>query len=269
MFGEELVLSHKMVSEGVAPQRYHLHGVVHHHGSGPNSGHYIASVRGMNSAGWYEMNDSSVHPHHSAPINARDAYLLFYVRAPSNTLHGVLHNNAHSPSAAAVKKGTKRRLVEEGEEADAVRPVSESTSPSKKQAHSPVHYTQKKDNRPLFRNFPGRSGGVGTGAEDDDDVGEAMHGAVETSSGYETLSGPQDRAATSTNSSTSAAAHHARPAYEPTRPHKAKHGAPHAPSRGMNSLVVSPYLAGQKHAGTEPMRVRMKDKHGHRDTHIR
>jgi len=75
---------HLYLHSAQAPQ-YKLYGVICHAGGGPNSGHYFAYVKGPNGT-WYEMNDESVSLHRSAPINLRNAYILFYLRDESSTL---------------------------------------------------------------------------------------------------------------------------------------------------------------------------------------
>ncbi|CAD6975418.1 hypothetical protein A4X06_0g4059 [Tilletia controversa] len=65
---------------------YRLYAVVHHFGGGPNSGHYVATVRRGNQ--WYRCDDSSTYPTQS-PTGAQggggggdrsSAYVLFYQR---------------------------------------------------------------------------------------------------------------------------------------------------------------------------------------------
>lgn len=64
-----------------AAQQYRLYAVVHHYGSGPNVGHYVASVRSPDGR-WLRMDDSYVSTLPQCPLDDPSAYLLFYVREP-------------------------------------------------------------------------------------------------------------------------------------------------------------------------------------------
>ncbi|EPQ59110.1 cysteine proteinase, partial [Gloeophyllum trabeum ATCC 11539] len=77
-YDERLSLQPYM-SDGQYGPTYSLYGIISHAGGGPNSGHYYAHVKGSNGR-WYEMNDESVTPVHSAPTNMKNAYILFYMR---------------------------------------------------------------------------------------------------------------------------------------------------------------------------------------------
>lgn len=235
-FGDDLVLQKDVLSEGVPKQRYKLHSVVHHHGSGPNSGHYVASVRGTSGRAWYEMNDSSVYPHRGTPINARDAYILFYVRAPESSLNGIMQSETSSASVT----GKRRRLSDEEESSlsDGVR-----ETPKKKAFVNESPF--KPRNGTLFRNLDGAKAPLG-----DDDLGEAVDNA-EAKPNYESL--------ISSQSPKRSGKHNSIP----------RHSSPS--NRGMNSMVVSPYLAGGKTSSknihrpsVDSVRSRMKNKHGHR-----
>ena len=68
------------------PARYRLYAVVHHYGSGPNSGHYVASVRSP-SGKWTRMDDSHVSEMgRSGPLNDQSAYILFYLKEKDEAL---------------------------------------------------------------------------------------------------------------------------------------------------------------------------------------
>lgn len=99
-FTENLTLGKEVLSEGVRPAHYTLRSVVHHQGSGPNSGHYIASVR--HTAGtsnkWFEANDDIISSLRGAPTGSSSAYILFYVRRPEDTLSEAV---GASPSSSA------------------------------------------------------------------------------------------------------------------------------------------------------------------------
>lgn len=87
-YGEKVSLGGCM-SEGDQAPRYNLYGVVCHAGSGPNSGHYYAYVKGPNGS-WYEMNDESVSLVHRAPLDLKQAYMLFYLRDESTALEEII-----------------------------------------------------------------------------------------------------------------------------------------------------------------------------------
>ncbi|WFD32292.1 ubiquitinyl hydrolase 1 [Malassezia sp. CBS 17886] len=80
-----------------AAQQYQLYAVVHHFGSGPNVGHYVASVRAPDGQ-WLRMDDAHVTPLSRSPVDDPSAYLLFYLREP-----------VALDAAATVLGGTKRR----------------------------------------------------------------------------------------------------------------------------------------------------------------
>ncbi|GJJ07167.1 hypothetical protein Clacol_001367 [Clathrus columnatus] len=82
------------MSEGQHPPSYALYGVISHAGGGPNSGHYYAHVKGANGT-WYEANDESVTPiSASSVVGRKNAYILFYARAPGDSLNAALKNSA-------------------------------------------------------------------------------------------------------------------------------------------------------------------------------
>ncbi|KAG9096275.1 hypothetical protein FRC06_008844 [Ceratobasidium sp. 370] len=67
------------MSEGQMSKKYVLYGVIHHLGSGPNSGHYTAHVKGADGR-WTMMDDELVTPCSRPPVNHRNAYVLFYIQ---------------------------------------------------------------------------------------------------------------------------------------------------------------------------------------------
>lgn len=69
------------LSTAGAAQQYRLYAIVHHFGSGPNVGHYVASVRAPDGQ-WMRMDDSYVTRLSHCPVDDPSAYLLFYVREP-------------------------------------------------------------------------------------------------------------------------------------------------------------------------------------------
>ncbi|CAE6420570.1 unnamed protein product [Rhizoctonia solani] len=70
----------KFMSEGQKGKKYVLNGVINHLGSGPNSGHYTAHVRGADGR-WTSMDDELVSPCSGPPLNHKNAYVLFYIQS--------------------------------------------------------------------------------------------------------------------------------------------------------------------------------------------
>jgi len=116
-YDEKLTLQPYM-SEGQFGPTYSLYGVICHAGGGPNSGHYYAFVKSRDGR-WYEMNDESVTPIHSAPTSKKSAYMLFYIRDKGQSLEAVVKGskmNGSAPREPPVKsrvadgmKGQKRK----------------------------------------------------------------------------------------------------------------------------------------------------------------
>lgn len=75
---------------------------MNHSGGGPHSGHYTAYVK-SGQGKWNNMNDSFVSqiPDNKPPINARNAYILFYCRVPGDSLATAINGHgAAGPSKA-------------------------------------------------------------------------------------------------------------------------------------------------------------------------
>jgi len=108
------------MSEGQYGPTYSLYGVISHAGSGPNSGHYYAHVKGGNGQ-WYEMNDDLVERVHRVPVNLKNAYILFYVQEKGQSLEAVVNGSSLS-SKPTLTNGVskKRRVVQSDEEEDDV-----------------------------------------------------------------------------------------------------------------------------------------------------
>ncbi|KAL4403052.1 cysteine-type deubiquitinase [Malassezia pachydermatis] len=79
--GADQTMDEESLSTIGAAQQYRLYAVVHHYGSGPNVGHYVASVRSSDGT-WLRMDDSYVSPLSHCPLDDPSAYLLLYVREP-------------------------------------------------------------------------------------------------------------------------------------------------------------------------------------------
>lgn len=95
-----------------AAQQYRLYAIVHHYGSGPNIGHYVASVRGADGQ-WLRMDDSHVSPLGSCPLDDPSAYLLLYLREPValDATNVALTTPAVSPRKLAAPPSPRKRKV--------------------------------------------------------------------------------------------------------------------------------------------------------------
>jgi ubiquitin carboxyl-terminal hydrolase 36/42 len=92
--------------------RYALYAVISHAGSGPNSGHYYAHVKGPDGM-WYDANDESVvRTTSSSVIGRKNAYMLFYMRLPGDALGAAI--NLQGTNSA--KKGVKRKSLDDEDE---------------------------------------------------------------------------------------------------------------------------------------------------------
>lgn len=108
------------MSDGQFGPSYSLYGVISHAGSGPNSGHYYAHIRGSNGS-WYEMNDDSVEQR-SGALNMKNAYVLFYIREKGQALEAALNTKSLVNGAGTGSDIPKKRK-------DA--PASEGASPKR------------------------------------------------------------------------------------------------------------------------------------------
>lgn len=102
------------MSEGQFGPSYSLYGVICHAGSGPNSGHYFAHVKGGNNH-WYEMNDDYVSKLSDTPTNIKNAYVLFYVREKGQGLEAAIKSVG---SGGQINGFSKKRKHSEGEKSD-------------------------------------------------------------------------------------------------------------------------------------------------------
>ncbi|WFD26263.1 ubiquitinyl hydrolase 1 [Malassezia nana] len=79
-YAERLGLGRYMSKRGSPGEHtYRLYAIVHHYGSGPHVGHYVASVRAADGQ-WLRMDDSDVSPLRQCPLDDPSAYVLFYLR---------------------------------------------------------------------------------------------------------------------------------------------------------------------------------------------
>ncbi|KAI5120693.1 hypothetical protein M0805_006981 [Coniferiporia weirii] len=118
-YDERLSLQPSM-SEGEYGPMYTLYGVISHAGSGPNSGHYFAHVRGADGT-WYEMNDDSVERRASA-TNMKNAYVLFYMREKGQALEAALRADTLIKGVPQKRKGAPGDEEDVGESSKAERP---------------------------------------------------------------------------------------------------------------------------------------------------
>ncbi|SPO22414.1 related to ubiquitin carboxyl-terminal hydrolase 36 [Ustilago trichophora] len=106
------------------PARYKLYAAVHHYGSGPNSGHYVASVKSP-SGKWTKMDDSHVSEMgRSGPTNDQSAYILFYLREKDEALEKAI--KAVAPTVPSKVEGKKRKQETALSESESERNESES-----------------------------------------------------------------------------------------------------------------------------------------------
>ncbi|KAF7301885.1 Ubiquitin carboxyl-terminal hydrolase [Mycena indigotica] len=115
-YEEQLSLKPYM-SEGQYGPTYSLYGVICHAGSGPNSGHYYAHVKAP-SGRWMEMNDETVTSDPRAPLDLKNAYILFYLRDKGQALDAAL-NFVPRPKGPSLISGMKKRQREDDEKEDA------------------------------------------------------------------------------------------------------------------------------------------------------
>ncbi|KAK4052126.1 hypothetical protein OIV83_002420 [Microbotryomycetes sp. JL201] len=95
-YPESLRLGHYMSDPSIDPA-YKLYAVIHHSGGGPHSGHYTASVKASDNK-WYSMNDEMVSPIPTAPLNRKNAYILFYAREKGQALKEAIYGAVTSSS---------------------------------------------------------------------------------------------------------------------------------------------------------------------------
>jgi ubiquitin carboxyl-terminal hydrolase 36/42 len=113
---EERLTLKPYMSEGQHGPTYSLYGVICHAGGGPNSGHYFAYVKSR-SGKWCEMNDESVTPNVSTPVNLKNAYILFYLRDKGQGLDAAVNATPQANGGGIVAGMKKRRVREEDEDA--------------------------------------------------------------------------------------------------------------------------------------------------------
>ncbi|PWN19183.1 cysteine proteinase, partial [Microstroma glucosiphilum] len=80
-FPDKFKISPSWTSNKQPGPTYSLYAVVHHHGGGPHSGHYVAEVKSPAGV-WCDMNDDFVSPQRQSPAahSSKSAYMLFYVK---------------------------------------------------------------------------------------------------------------------------------------------------------------------------------------------
>jgi ubiquitin carboxyl-terminal hydrolase 36/42 len=91
--------------------QYTLYAVISHVGTGPNSGHYYAHVKGSDGS-WYQANDEVIIKTTPTTITGRrNAYMLFYIRTPGESLDAAIN----LPNVVE-KKNLKRKVFDDDEE---------------------------------------------------------------------------------------------------------------------------------------------------------
>lgn len=109
-FPERFQMRGDWTSSGEEGPRYTLYAVVHHYGSGPHSGHYVAQVKSP-SQGWTEMNDEMVRTCERPGMQSKSAYILFYVRDAKESLGKTLqslHEGQQGASKASQTSSPQR-----------------------------------------------------------------------------------------------------------------------------------------------------------------
>lgn len=101
--------------------RYHLTGIVVHHGHSTHSGHYVAYVKAPNDT-WCEMNDSSVHRCSMQTLMGQQAYILFYSRKTEETPSSLAMVESKMAQQFQQKMEQEQREKEGKNRSEAIRP---------------------------------------------------------------------------------------------------------------------------------------------------
>ncbi|GAB1519858.1 hypothetical protein RhiTH_002929 [Rhizoctonia solani] len=115
----EILDLQKFMSEGQKGKKYVLNGVINHLGSGPNSGHYTAHVRGADGR-WTSMDDELVSSCSGPPLNHKNAYVLFYIQ--SDKAHPIATNDDDDVSKGLGGQKRSRDDMESGGSRPAFKP---------------------------------------------------------------------------------------------------------------------------------------------------
>lgn len=111
---------HPYMSEGHYGPSYSLYGVICHAGGGPNSGHYFSYIKSKDGR-WWEMNDESVSSIGGAPVNKKNAYMLFYMRNKGQELEAAVKPMAQqltTPRRNGIAAGMKKRRERDEDEVE-------------------------------------------------------------------------------------------------------------------------------------------------------
>ena len=95
-------------SSKVTDVKYHLYGIIVHHGYSTHSGHYVAYVKAP-SGQWCEMNDSQVNRCNVDNLFRQEAYVLFYTKElllPDDDATG-----ANDSESTAVRKAIAEKVT--------------------------------------------------------------------------------------------------------------------------------------------------------------
>ncbi|KAL3238848.1 hypothetical protein MRX96_021876 [Rhipicephalus microplus] len=104
-YPEHLELRPYMSDKHGDPVTYRLNAVLVHLGASCNSGHYFCFVRNSNGS-WYCMDDSRVHQVSLGHVLNQQAYVLFYVRAPSESQENHVVKKSNSAATLCSRNAT-------------------------------------------------------------------------------------------------------------------------------------------------------------------
>jgi len=114
-YAERLQLGRYMSERTADTDAYRLYAIVHHYGSGPNVGHYVASVRTPEGR-WLRMDDSYVSTLSQCPLDDPSAYILFYARDAATTPSSPRKRKDHSDVDAVVGEAVPRSAAWDDDE---------------------------------------------------------------------------------------------------------------------------------------------------------
>ncbi|XP_049273949.1 ubiquitin carboxyl-terminal hydrolase 36 isoform X2 [Rhipicephalus sanguineus] len=104
-YPEHLELRPFMSDKHGDPVTYRLNAVLVHLGASCNSGHYFCFVRNSNGS-WYCMDDSRVHQVSLGQVLNQQAYVLFYVRTPSESQENHIVKKSNSVATLCSRTAT-------------------------------------------------------------------------------------------------------------------------------------------------------------------
>uniref|UniRef100_A0A131YI54 Ubiquitin carboxyl-terminal hydrolase 36 n=1 Tax=Rhipicephalus appendiculatus TaxID=34631 RepID=A0A131YI54_RHIAP len=104
-YPEHLELRPYMSDKHGGPVTYRLNAVLVHLGASCNSGHYFCFVRNSNGS-WYCMDDARVHQVSLGQVLNQQAYVLFYVRTPSESQENHVVKKSNSAATLCSRNAT-------------------------------------------------------------------------------------------------------------------------------------------------------------------